>query len=243
MSAQDGQRLAKALAAQLGCSRREAELYIEAGQVLVDGVVVDQPQARVRAETLSLQPGARPDPLPPVTLLLHKPSGHATWAGPGQLPMAHALLVPAAHWPQDPAPQAWRSRHGNRQQCLTPLETAASGLVVYSQDARVQRKLLEDAAWIEHELLVTLAGQVPVERWQPMAAASGSAVKLSLNRQTPEGTVLRWAGKGYAPGAIAAACEAVGLQLIGLRRLRIGRQALGPLPAGQWRYAMLHERI
>ena len=42
-----GERLAKRLAAQLPCSRREAELYIEGGWVQVDGVVVEAPGARV----------------------------------------------------------------------------------------------------------------------------------------------------------------------------------------------------
>ena len=40
-------RLSKALAALLPCSRREAELYIEGGWVLVDGEVVDEPQFMV----------------------------------------------------------------------------------------------------------------------------------------------------------------------------------------------------
>ena len=35
-----GERLAKRLARQLNCSRREAELYIENGAILVDGAVV-----------------------------------------------------------------------------------------------------------------------------------------------------------------------------------------------------------
>ena len=37
-------RLAKRLAAQLPCSRREAELYITGGWVKVDGQVVEAPQ-------------------------------------------------------------------------------------------------------------------------------------------------------------------------------------------------------
>jgi 23S rRNA pseudouridine2604 synthase len=31
-------------------------------------------------------------------------------------------------------------------------------------------------------------------------------------------------------------CELVGLQVLGLKRVRIGSVALGPLPPGQWRY-------
>ena len=31
-------------------------------------------------------------------------------------------------------------------------------------------------------------------------------------------------------------CELVGLQVTGLKRIRIGQVTLGQLPAGQWRY-------
>ena len=46
-------RLSKRLIQQIGCSRREAELYIEGGWVTVDGEVVDQPQFLVAQQTSS----------------------------------------------------------------------------------------------------------------------------------------------------------------------------------------------
>ena len=36
-------------------------------------------------------------------------------------------------------------------------------------------------------------------------------------------------------------CEAVGLKVTGLKRVRIGRVMLGDLPAGQWRYLRADE--
>jgi 23S rRNA pseudouridine2604 synthase len=47
------------------------------------------------------------------------------------------------------------------------------------------------------------------------------------------------AGKDIRPGQVDAMCAAVGLTVKSLRRLRIGRVALGQLPVGRWRY--LHE--
>jgi 23S rRNA pseudouridine2604 synthase len=38
-------------------------------------------------------------------------------------------------------------------------------------------------------------------------------------------------------------CEAVGLQVVGLKRVRIGSVVLGKLPAGQWRYLRDDERF
>ncbi|MGH8462689.1 MAG: S4 domain-containing protein, partial [Pseudomonas sp.] len=64
-------RLSKRLIELVGCSRREAELYIEGGWVTVDGTVIDEPQFKVTEQKVELQGGARAEALEPVTLLLH----------------------------------------------------------------------------------------------------------------------------------------------------------------------------
>jgi 23S rRNA pseudouridine2604 synthase len=38
-------------------------------------------------------------------------------------------------------------------------------------------------------------------------------------------------------------CELVGLAVTGLKRVRIGRVALGELPPGQWRYLHGYEKF
>lgn len=38
-------------------------------------------------------------------------------------------------------------------------------------------------------------------------------------------------------------CEAVGLRVIGLKRIRIGNVRLGDLPPGQWRYLRPEEKF
>jgi 23S rRNA pseudouridine2604 synthase len=38
-------------------------------------------------------------------------------------------------------------------------------------------------------------------------------------------------------------CEAVGLTVVGLKRVRIGKLMLGNLPLGQWRYLRPEERF
>jgi 23S rRNA pseudouridine2604 synthase len=38
-------------------------------------------------------------------------------------------------------------------------------------------------------------------------------------------------------------CEAVGLNVLGLKRVRIGKVPLGNLPPGQWRYLRDDERF
>ena len=152
----EGVRLAKRVAALAGCSRREAELLIENGAVRVDGAVTLLPQSRVLpAQEVSIEPGARAVAVPPVTLLLHNPTGL-------RLEDAAALLVPANFHATTGhgAEKTLLPRHLSGQRCMTPLDGEASGLLIFTQEWRVERKLQEDAAYIEHEVMVDVSGPV-----------------------------------------------------------------------------------
>ena len=78
-------RLAKRVAGMLRCSRREAELHITAGRVMVDGAVVVEPQFRVAGQHVGLAADAGTAPPEPVTLLLHRPAGAEAVIAPGNL--------------------------------------------------------------------------------------------------------------------------------------------------------------
>ena len=68
-------RLDKHVAAVFGCSRGEAQQYIEGGWVSVDGVVVEEPQAPITGQQVSLAADAVLGQAKPATLLLNKPAG------------------------------------------------------------------------------------------------------------------------------------------------------------------------
>jgi len=230
----EGIRLAKRVAALAGCSRREAELLIENGAVRVDGAPALLPQSRVQPhQQVEIEAGARPEPVVPVTLLLHKPAGTA-------MEQAHRLLVATNHHAPERAGLRFLPRHVAAQRCMTPLETAASGLVVFTQEWRIERKLHEDAALLEHELIVDVAGPVGPEQ---LARLNQAPARVSVSQQAEGHTGLRFAVKGLQPGQILHQCQAVGLQLLGIRRLRIGRVAMAGLLAGQWRYLLPNERF
>ena len=244
-------RLAKRLAQMLACSRREAEQYIEGGWVRVDGVVVEEPQFRVLAQTIELDPDASLLALTPVTLLLHKPAGYEAGldADPAR-PAAPAsqLLIAANQFKDDHSGIRPLRKHFSAQTLATPLATPASGLVVFTQDWRVARKLSEDASVMEHEVIVEVSGALAPEGLQRLNRIEHGftfngvllpPAKVSWQNETR----LRFALKGERPGQIAYMCESVGLSVQAMKRLRVGRVPMSSLPAGQWRYLLPHERF
>jgi len=251
----DPVRLAKRVAEIRACSRREAEQTIAGGWVRVDGVVIEEPQFRVADQRIEIDPLADPAQTQAVTLLLHKPPGYRTSPGDdaddkaASLPHAHQLLGAAAWWAEDTSGIRPLKKHFARPTLCVPLETDASGLVVFTQDWRVVRKLTEDAATLEHEVIVEVAGDlIPhgLKRlnqgisFHPQGVGRTSpAIKVSWQNENR----LRVALKGAQIGQIAHLCEAVGLRVVSMKRIRLGRVPLARLPPGQWRYLCPGERF
>jgi 23S rRNA pseudouridine2604 synthase len=232
------QRLSKVVAALVPCSRREAEQYIAEGWVRVDGKVVQEPQFRVASERVEVDPQAHLQATAPATLLLHKPAGM-------RIAQAHELLGASARWSGDVSGVVRIKSHSVRLLELMPLPTPASGLVVFSQDPRIVRKLREDANLIEQELLAEVSGAIA-----PNGLARLCAGLPWEGRPLPPARVswqseqrLRFAVKGIAPDLVPWMCAQVGLELTALRRMRIGRVPLAGMPAGQWRYLAPGDRF
>jgi 23S rRNA pseudouridine2604 synthase len=231
-------RLAKRVAALVPCSRREAEQYIEGGWVRVDGQVIEEPQFRVTDERVELDPGATAAALGPVTLLLNKPAGLA-------YEQAQRLLAPENRSPDDLSGIRTVKRHFAQLSALLPLPDPACGLAVFSQEPRVRRKLTEDALGIEQELIVEVTGTAAPDALALLChglTLRGRAlppIKVSWQNETR----LRFALKGIAPDDVPWMCEQVGLHVVNLKRIRLGRLPMAGLAAGKWRYLRAGERF
>lgn len=235
-------RLSKRLAEQLGCSRREAELYIEGGWVSVDGHVIETPFFKVADQRIELLPGATATELPPVTLLLHKPAGQSTAADPAG---AQFQLAEATHWSGDDARFIPRGRHFARQTALLPLEPDASGLVVFSQQREVIRKLDDPRDKLEQEYVVEVAGEPEEGGLALLAKGIGHRGKIlpKAKASWQNETRLRMVLKAPQAGDIRRLCEAIGLEMLNCKRIRIGRLSMAKLPVGEWRFLGEHERF
>jgi 23S rRNA pseudouridine2604 synthase len=238
-------RLAKRLAEMVPCSRAEAEKYIAGGWVSVDGVVVEEAGARVADEQeVVLHPDATLLDLAPVTILLHKPVGLGAGVDADTKP-ATSCLGPETLQVAEHGKQRFLKRHLAGLTLTSPLETKASGLVVYTQDFRVARKLVDEGQRVEQEFIVEVSGTIRegglamLNHGLTFNGKEIAPMKVSWQNETR----LRFALKGVKPGQIVHMCRMVGLGVVSMKRIRIGRVPMASLPAGQWRYLHEYERF
>ncbi|MGH8054088.1 MAG: rRNA pseudouridine synthase [Stenotrophomonas sp.] len=231
-------RLDKRLSAQLQCSRTQAQQYIEGGWVSVDGVVVETPQTMVTDEVVTLADNANTDGAEPATFLLNKPAG----VGAGNL---LALIEESSHFTDYAVTQHLLKRHYQRLEMPMPLDDAASGLVVLTQDWRVRRHLIETGPSLEQEFMVDVEGEPSpwaMSRLTQGLRYEGRSLPLCKVSWQSEQR-LRFAIKDVRPGQLQFMCNEVGLQATAIRRLRIGRIGLSKMPEGQWRFLMSSQKF
>ncbi|MBX8550842.1 rRNA pseudouridine synthase [Pseudomonas cichorii] len=231
-------RLSKRLIELVGCSRREAELYIEGGWVTVDGEVVEEPQFKVENQKVELSPDARAETPEAVTIILHKPASSSVES-------ALQMITPGTLSQEHSFGKRPLKGHFLRLEAISTLQANASGLMVFSQDWKILRKLTDDRSKIEQEYVVEVSGEMiahGLNRLNHGLSYKGKelpAVKASWQNENR----LRFAMKNPQPGIIAQLCEAVGLKIVAIRRIRIGGVSMGKLPEGQWRYMTAKEKF
>lgn len=236
-------RLSKRMS-ELGlCSRREADEWIERGWVRVDGTVVSELGSKIFPhQHITVERQASTQQARRVTILLNKPIGYVSGqAEDGHLP-AVTLINAETRWKDDRSPVLF---HPSQLRSLVPagrLDIDSMGLLVLTQDGRIAKQLIGEDTLIEKEYLVrvqyTKQGRLPdteLKRLQHGLSLDGKKLlpaKVSWQNADQLRFILREGKKRQ----IRRMCEAVGLKVLGLKRVRIGRIMLGDLPPGQWRY-------
>lgn len=178
----------------------------------------------------------------PATILLHKPVGYDAITGRRA---AAGLVKPETRWAEDPSGVQLLERHFHRLTPLVPLDTEASGLMVLTQDGRAWRRLTEDGDEIEQEYVVEVSGDIGpwgLKRLNHGLHYNGRALppcKVSWQNEFR----LRFALKGVQGGQLRDMCAQVGLDVVAIRRIRIGKVPLAKMPVGTWRYLPVGEKF
>ena len=236
------------------CSRREADDWIARGWVRVDGVVAPMGLQVAADARIEVDPKARSLQDQQVTILLNKPMGYVSGQAEDGHQPAVTLVGPRSHWNGD----ASRVRFSPPQlRGLAPagrLDIDSIGLLVLTQDGRIARQLIGEDSGMEKEYLVRVShGGVAAGVQQVFPAAQLARLRhgLSLDGQALKPAQVEWQNpeqlrfvlREGKKRQIRRMCEQVGLMVVGLKRIRIGRVVLGNLPVGQWRYLGPQERF
>jgi 23S rRNA pseudouridine2604 synthase len=237
-------RLSKLMAARGLCSRREADSFIERGLVLVDGQVVNQLGTKVSPSvqiTLARQAQKQQSSL--VTIVLNKPLGYVSaQPEPGYEP-AITLLTPANQF--GARTQPLKPEHLKGLAVAGRLDIDSQGLLLFTQDGRLARQIIGEHGKLEKEYLVRVNGDLPEDQLQLLRHGlwlDGKPLKPAkvewINREQ-----LRFVLTEGRKRQIRRMCESVGLKVLGLKRVRIGKLRLGNLPEGKWRFLQANERL
>ncbi len=250
--------------ADLGlCSRREADEWIARGWVLVNGAPAQMGWPVPHDAHVEVLPQAHHQQNARVTIVLNKPVGYVSGQPEDGHESAAVLIQGDRRWREDPN----RSRHyaPEHSRGLAPagrLDIDSVGLLVLTQDGRVARTLIGEDSDVEKEYLVRVQWAPNGPQGEGVVGENVQAVfpreRLALLRhglsldgqplkpaqvdwQNPE--QLRFVLTEGKKRQIRRMCEQVGLHVVGLKRIRIGRVVLGNLPVGQWRYLGPNERF
>lgn len=243
---QEPVRLSKLMSQRGICSRREADRFIEQGWVRVNGQVENTLGIKVSPDcTIELLDPAQQAQKSLVTIILNKPVGIVSGQAEDDYRPAVSLVSAGSHWADDRS----RIRFSRSQlKGLAPagrLDIDSQGLLVLTQDGRVAKQLVGEHSGIEKEYLVRYRGTLTDDK----LALLNHGLELDGKQLKPAKVTvlnedqLRFILTEGKKRQIRRMCEAVELDVTGLKRVRIGKVKLAKLPEGQWRYLGAGEKF
>ncbi len=208
-------------------SRRKAEALISAGRVTVNGEVASLGDSASPRDEILLDHRLVTLPADHTYLALNKPTGYLTTMkdepGRDRLTVRHLMpyvpgLVPVGR-----------------------LDAATAGLLLLTNDGRLAHHIAHPSSEIEKEYRITVKSPAPQKTLDALAAGpdldDGKMLPPKLTHLTrgPHETSFNLTIQEGRNRIIRRACMAVGLELIALKRIRIGPVVLGTLAEGQLR--------
>lgn len=236
-------RVSKLLADRGLCSRREADYYIEKGWVRVDGQVVGLGAKAHPKQVITLDKQAQARQENRVTIILNKPVGYVSHQADGNYKLATSLITPERQF--DRSRNTFDPQHTHGLAPAGRLDIDSQGLLVLTQDGRIARQLIGEDSEVEKEYLVRVEGTITDNGLRLLNYG------LSLDGEQLKPAEVTWQNDDQLKfilqegkkRQIRRMCKAVGLTVIGLKRVRMGNVTLADLPQGQWRYLKPHERF
>lgn len=237
-------RLSRLMAQRGVCSRREADAFIEQGLVMVNGVVVNKLGTKVAADVeITLAPQAIKKQSRLISIILNKPVGYVSaQPEPGYKP-AIKLLTPSNQFRG--RAERLKPEHLKGLAVAGRLDIDSQGLLLFTQDGRLAKKIVGADSGVEKEYIVRVTGQLPDDKLRLLQSG------LEIDRRPLKPAQVEWINRDQLrfvlkegrKRQIRRMCDLVGLKVVGLKRVRIGNIRLADLPEGKWRFLEPDESI
>lgn len=157
------------------------------------------------------------------------------------------LITRENHWSGDHSPLRFSPKHLRTLAPAGRLDIDSTGLLVLTQNGRIAKQLIGEHSDVDKEYLVRVRyGDIETDiepHFPPESLAllrhglSLDGVPLKTAQVSwQNGEQLRFVLREGKKRQIRRMCELVGLEVIGLKRIRMGHVTLGALPQGEWRY-------
>ncbi len=218
------------------CSRREADDLISKGLVYVDGERVSELGVKIHPDQqIRVSSEGRSQLSSKLTVLINKPIGFVSSQPEDGYKAAVELLTPENYDGKCP-----RLRRG-WMRGLAPagrLDIDSKGLLILTQDGVLAKRVISQDTEIEKEYLIW----INKEPSQDQLAKLRFGLNLDEKELKPaqveqlQPKHLKVILKEGRKRQIRRMCELVGLEVTGLKRVRIGKIMLGNLPNGKWRF-------
>lgn len=235
---QEPVRISKLLSERGICSRRDADAFLARGLVLLDGQPAPVGAKALATQDIQLAPEALASLARDVTVLLHKPLGIVSGQAEDGYQDALSLVMPENHWPRDKSGIAFHPAHREHLAPAGRLDIDSTGLLVLTQNGSVARQLIDGTGRIDKEYLVRYNGVLSPHGLKMLNHGLQLDRKVLrpaiVTEQAPD--TLKFILREGRKRQIRRMCELVGLRVVALKRVRIGKIQLGILPYGKWRY-------
>ena len=217
------ERLQKILSARGVASRRAGEEMIRQGRVTVNGAVACLGDTADPERDQILVDG---NPLPPpadyVYILLHKPRGYVTTLSDEKGRKNAAHLVADC---------------GVRVYPVGRLDMDSEGLLLFTNDGEFANRLMHPKHEVEKTYLTWVSDYSPaaLERLKQPIELDGYRIRAPKVKPVKPGLLEITIHEGRNR-QVRRMCEAAGMHVTRLKRIREGCLLLGDLPLGTWRY-------
>lgn len=231
------------------CSRREADEYIAKGLVRVNGEIVSELGTKVMPDVrISLEAEALRNQKRLATIIVNKPIGYVS----GQPEPGYEPAIRLVNDRNQFGLGKRTLQRGDLQgiAVIGRLDIDSQGLLIFSQDGRLAKKIIGENSNIEKEYIVRVQYSGPESRL-PAEKLKLLNYGLSIDGEKLKPALVEWINddqlrfilKEGKKRQIRKMCEQVGLEVKGLKRVRVGKLMLGDLPEGRWRFLEDHEEI